>query len=112
MPRFSTSPERFEGAVDPPYLPLDVVDADGNVVDGNIIYFDTDTGIVVSQVKEPGGYKTYSSRSGTRPVKPGGQLWSRPGQYEGIVEEITLHKAPLTYVPYQPNVSPATVVGP
>jgi hypothetical protein len=84
MPKYSTIPERYEGAEFPPIWPLDVLDASGCIVGQYIVYFDTDTGIVIERPKDEKGI----------PI-----LWEYR-QYSGHIERVSLHAAPLTFIPY------------
>lgn len=99
--KISTQEYRFDGAVFPSIWPCDVVDATGKILDCYIVYFDTDTGVVISQKYKDGIPVIWETGP---PLAIGA----------GIIEIVELHPAPLTMIPYDPanHASPCVTVGP
>lgn len=57
MPKYSLNPNQFPGTKIPHPRPCDVVDAGGKIIDrDDIVYFDTDLGIVISALHDDMGY--------------------------------------------------------
>lgn len=82
MPRYSIEPSKWQGAAYPKGLPIDVVDATGKVVAHEwIVYFETETGVVISSVRD---------------AKTGDPILSLTGEPKYIVE---VYPAPLSMRP-------------
>lgn len=92
MARMSASPEEFKDCIFFDPWPCDVFDANGNIVEEGGVFFDTETGVVIFNVKNGEGFVTNCGV---------------------IVRDIKVYPAPLTIVPYDPNnhVKPNIVVG-
>lgn len=97
MPKYSTLPERFDGAVHFPVIPCDGIAADGTVIPG-CFYVDTETGVTIRHKRDENDHHVewYVERAG------------------GLVEVVEVFKAPIQIVPYDPSrhCSPSHVVGP
>lgn len=51
--KYSCEPSKWFGSSIPAGMPIDVKDAGGNIIDNDwIVYFDTDTGVVISSVRD------------------------------------------------------------
>lgn len=89
MATYSTNPEEFPGSAEPPFYPLDVVDARGRVIDKpGIVFFDTLTGRVIRRIPMYTAGGTYLRQTATLMEYHPAPLTYR--KYEGPMEAISL----------------------
>lgn len=55
MPKYAATPELFQGSIEPPFMPCDLCDANGKIIDAYIKMADTDTGEVIQVMLDAQG---------------------------------------------------------